>query len=239
MSEQPSLKSRIHNGEILIGVLMSLQTSRGQMEEILAKDDYAFIAVDSQHSAFNEERLAEFCGYADELKMPVQFRIKHTRHTYLIGNILDLGPAGVEVPQVETMATVDEALDFFYYPQQGKRSWGGPGYGKELNLGRPGYADWWNKTGILWMQIESINAVTQAGAFAKAGVDCLSWGPADLQFNLEAHPNHPFQTDDDCLRHVLKQLDGSDVKVAYRTYDPALRNKYLDMGVTVLLELAK
>lgn len=239
MSNQPSLKSRIHNGETLIGVGMSLQTTRSQMEEILAKDDYAYISADSQHSAFNEERLVEFCDHADELNMPVQFRIKHTRHTYLIGNILDLGPAGVEVPQVETMATVDEALDFFYYPQHGKRSWGGPGFGKALKLDRLGYADWWNKTGVLWMQIESINAVTQAGAFAKAGVDCLSWGPADLQFNLEAHPGHPFQTDDDCLRHVLRQLQGTGVKVAYRSYDPALRNKYLDMGVTVLLERAQ
>ena len=52
-----------------------------------------------------------------------QFRIKHTYHSYLIGNVLDLGqPAGIEVPQVEEPATVVEALKYFYYPQQGKRS---------------------------------------------------------------------------------------------------------------------
>ncbi|MEM7134666.1 MAG: aldolase/citrate lyase family protein [Chloroflexota bacterium] len=239
MSAQPSLKSRINRGDLIIGVGMPLTTSRDKMEEILSKDDYAYIAADSQHSAFNEERLAEFCGYAAEFNMPVQFRIKHTRHTYLIGNMLDLGPAGVEVPQVESLATVDEALEFFYYPQKGKRSWGGPGYGADLGLDRLGYAKYWNETGVLWIQIESINAVTQAGAFAKAGVDCLSWGPADLQFSLEAHPGHPFQSDDDCLRHVLQQLKGTGIQVAYRSYDPGLRNKYIDMGVTVLLERAQ
>lgn len=237
MTDQTSLKSRVHNGSILIGVGMPLTATRGQMEDILAKDDYAFISTDSQHSAFNEERLVQFCGNAAELHMPVQFRIKHTHHTYLIGNLLDLGPAGVEVPQVESVATVDEAVAYFYYPQKGIRSWGGAArYGVNQIPDRLDYAKYWNETGVLWMQLESINAVTQAAAFAKEGVDCLSWGPADLQFNLEGHPGHPFQSDDDCLRHVLRQLEESTVRVAYRSYDPAQRNKYIDMGVTVLLE---
>jgi hypothetical protein len=53
---------------------------------------------------------------------------------------------------------------------------------------------------------------------------------------LEAHPKHPFKTVDDCLRHVLKQLEGTDIRVSFRNYSPDLRNKYLDMGVTVFME---
>ena len=30
-----------------------------------------------------------------------------------------------------------------------------------------------------------------------------------------------------------------DVRMSYRSYDPALRNKYLDLGVTVLFEMAQ
>ena len=51
-----------------------------------------------------ESELAEFCAMAEELDVFVQFRIKHTRNAYLIGNYLDLGPCGVEVPQVERCA---------------------------------------------------------------------------------------------------------------------------------------
>lgn len=240
MSTQPSLKERIRRGDTLIGVLAPMTASRDQLEAIVSKDEYAFISTDSQHSAFSEERLVEFCGYAAELNIPVQFRIKHTLHTYLIGNLLDLGPAGVEVPQVENEAIVDEALDYFYYPQQGIRSWGGGArYKINETPDQFAYAEWWNNTGVLWMQIESINAITHARKLAKAGVDCLSWGPADLKFNMAAHPHHPFQSDDDCLRHVLQQLADTDVKLAYRTYNSALRNRYIDMGVTVLLELPK
>jgi len=92
-----------------------------QIEEIISKDDYAFVNTDSQHSAFNEETLVNFCQHAKKLDIPTQFRIKHTRETYLIGNILDLGPLGIEVPQVEDIDTVKEAVNYFYYPQKGTK----------------------------------------------------------------------------------------------------------------------
>src|SRR5919106_6959520 len=125
MPEQESLKQRIHHGDIVVGVSVPIQTDRSRLETILSQDAYDFVAVDSQHSPYNEERLVAFCAMAEGVGIPVQFRIKHPRHAYLIGNILDLGPWGIEVPLVETEAIVEEALAAFYYPQQGKRSWGG------------------------------------------------------------------------------------------------------------------
>ena len=120
-----TLKQRIKAGEIVIGVSVPLDSTRGQLEDILSKDSYDFLTVDSQHSPYNEEKLAALCIQSEDLEMPVQFRIKNTRHAYLIGNILDLGPAAIEVPLVEEESVVDEALASFYYPQQGRRSWGG------------------------------------------------------------------------------------------------------------------
>lgn len=237
MSEGASLKERIRRGDIVIGVSAPVNASRGQLEEILGKDSYDFLAVDSQHSPYNEERLVAFCGLAAELGVPVQFRIKHTRHAYLIGNILDLGPLGIEVPIVEDEATVDEAIDAFYYPQKGKRSWGGAArYGIEGREERLVYADWWNRTGVLCIQMETVRAVTNARRLAKPGVDCLTWGPSDLTFDLEAHPEHPFKSVDDCVRHALRQLEGMEAKISFRSYSPENRSKYIDMGVTVLME---
>lgn len=240
MNQAESLKQRINKGDFVVGVGVPMSTDRKQLETILSKDSYGYVSVDSQHSAFNEDRLVQFCAVANEVGIPAILRIKHTRHTYLIGNLLDLGPAGVEVPQVETLATVDEGIDYFYYPQVGKRSVGGPvRWGIKGREGRVEYANWWNAHGVLWMQIESINAVTNARALAKKGVDCLSWGPNDLAFSREANPYHALKTDDDCVRYAVKVLEGTGVRLAMRSYDPALRNKYRDMGVAVLLERPK
>ena len=240
MSTAESLKQRINNGDIILGVSAPINATKSELETILSKDTYDFIGTDSQHSAFNEEILVEFCGIAGELDVPIQFRIKHTRHSYLIGNLLDLGPLGVEVPQTETEETSREAVDYFYYPQKGKRSWGGSSrFGFEERQDRLAYAEWWNTHGVLWLQIESVEAITKCHKLAIPGVDVLSWGPADLSFSRESHPNHSLQTDDDCVRAVVKHLKDSGTRLAYRNPDPGNRAKYIDMGVTVLLERPK
>ena len=235
-----NLKQRMRSGEILVGVSVPLNATLNQIEEIISKDDYAFVNTDSQHFAFNEETLVNFCQYAKKLDIPTQFRIKHTREAYLIGNILDLGPLAIEVPQVENIDTVKEAVNYFYYPQKGLRSWGGvERYGIEKISERLAYSDWWNRTGILCLQMESLRAVTSVKQLSIEGVDCLTWGPNDLMYDIEAHPKHPLQTVDDCVRHALEQLEGTETKISFRSYDWKLREKYIDMGVTILMESPK
>ena len=119
------LKQRIHEGETIEVVGVATDIERGRLEEILAIREFDLIAIDSQHSAHNEERIVSFCELAREFEVPTRIRIKHTRHAYLVGTYLDLGPGGVMIPEVEEESTVDEALAAFYYPQQGRRSWGG------------------------------------------------------------------------------------------------------------------
>lgn len=231
-----NLKQRIRDGEYIYGASVSMMIDRDSLAERVEKGGYDFVAVDSQHAPYSEDRLVEFCNMVDELDIPVNFRIKHTRNAYLIGNYLDLGPSGIEVPQVELETTVDEAVASFYYPQQGIRSWGGAARKNSANMERLEYADWWNNNGMLWMQIESIEAVTNARRLAKPGVDCLSFGPTDLTFSMEGHPNHALQTVDACVQYVVKELEGCSTTVCFRNGNPSTRQKYADMGVTVFLE---
>ena len=235
-----SLKERIVRGDIIVGVSVPITATKSQMEDILSKDDYAFIHADSQHSPYSEERLVQYCETAKEVGIPVQFRIKHPRHAYLVGNVLDLGPLGIEVPLVEDEATVDEAINWFYYPQVAKRSWGGAArYGVEERGDRLEYAEWWNENGILCIQMETLRAVTNARHLAKPGITCLTWGPADLSYDIEAHPHHPLQSVDDCLKHVIEQFEGTNIRMSFRNYDYKLRDYYKDMGVTVFMENPK
>ena len=57
MSEGASLKERIRRGDIVIGVSAPFDANKSQLEEILSKDSYDFLSVDSQHSPYNEERV--------------------------------------------------------------------------------------------------------------------------------------------------------------------------------------
>ena len=98
------------------------------------------------------------------------------------------------------------------------------------------YAAWWNKNGVLCLQIETVQRVTNAHQLAKPGVDCLTWRPADLSFDLEAHPAFSFQTTDDSVRHALKQLEATDKLCEFQERNTDQRDKYKEMGVTVFME---
>ena len=232
-----SLKQKVRDGDMLVGIAVPSGIDRIRFKAILDQGPYDFVAVDSQHSPFDERRLVDVCAMAAEFDMPIHFRIKHTRHTYLIGNCLDLGPAGVEVPQVELESTVEEAIEYFYYPPLGKRSYGSMTSFGAKNFEDPfEYAKWWNDVGVLWMQLESVEAVEKVYALAKAGVDCVSFGPIDLSFSLK-YSSHPrLKTIDDCVRQVIKTLEGTDVAVCFRNLSAENRRRYIDMGVTVFLE---
>jgi 2-keto-3-deoxy-L-rhamnonate aldolase RhmA len=175
-----------------------------------------------------------FCAVAEGIDMPVQFRIQHTRHAYLIGRYLDLGATAIVVPEVREEATVDEAVRFFYYPQKGKRSWGGDarrGFGKRPD--RLEYAAWWNAYGVLSIQLESLDAVINCRQLAKPGIDAVLFGPNDLAYDIESYHQPPLGTLDECVKHVVRELEGSGCRVALSAPFSADRQKYIDMGVTV------
>lgn len=232
-----NLKTRIRRGERVIGCSVRSWSTREDIEQTLAYGGYSYLAVDAQHSPFSEHDLVNVCEIANAMGFPVQLRIKHTRDTYLIGRLLDLGPSMIEVPQAEELETVREAVEFFRYPQEGRRSWG-PSHGVEIKRrpGRLDYAKWWNDHGVLWMQLETVLGVNRAAQMAALGVDVLSWGPNDLAFDREMHPDQPLQTDDDCILHVLGQLEGTDTKLCLRTYSQEQMDRYSDMGVTMFLD---
>ena len=237
--EAVGLKRKIRDGEQVFGVSVPMSVTSEQLRAIVDVGPYEFVWIDSQHTPFNEERVAEFCAMAEAQDLFVVLRIKHTRHTYLVGNYLDLGPCGVEVPQTELDATVAEALRAFYYPPAGRRSYGGPARRGARGKDPGAYARWWNPYGVLWLQVESVEAVTRARQLAQPGVDCLSFGPVDLSFSLEAHPHHPFRTVDNCIQHVARALEGTTVRLCVRNRTPDARARYADMGATVFLEDAR
>ena len=232
-----SLKERMHSGETLIGVSVPVGMQPERLTSVLEQGSYNFCWVDAQHTPVDEAALVAFTKMAADLGVDVMFRMMDPRHAYLVGHYLDLGVSGVEVPLVEMERTVDEAVSNFYYSPVGRRSWGGAarlGFAKQPD--RLEYSRWWNETGVLWVQIESINAVTHVRKLAKPGVDCLSIGPADLTFSLDSNPGSPFKTVDDCVRHMVEQLKDTDVAVCCRPPTRDGIRKYADMGARVLLE---
>jgi len=235
MREPRTLRERIADGEVLVAVRGSLDTSKEELADLWSTGLYDYVWIDSQHTPYSDERLVAYCAAAEELGIDVQLRIPHTRDAHKVGRYLDFGPSAVLVPEVMEPETVDDAIAFAYYGPIGRRSWGGlHRRGFTPTVDRRAYADWWNDFVVLSIQAESVQAVQNIRELAKPGVSVVTFGPADLAFSIERHPEFPLRNLDDCIRHVASELEGTGIRLAMGSpIDPAEHDNYLDMGVTL------
>ncbi len=210
-----SLKQRIRDGEPINIASASLRSSEHELAERLGKEPADLVFVDIQHAPASDAEIVEFCRRTNALGVPALLRILHPRLACLAGRYADFGALGVLVPMVETVEVVTDAVEAFYYPPVGKRS-----FGPVHALGfsdlpdRRAYADWWNETGILAIQIETLEGVASARRLALPGVDLILFGINDLSYSLEAHPSSPLRTPQECWRRVREEANGTGVRVA-------------------------
>jgi 2-keto-3-deoxy-L-rhamnonate aldolase RhmA len=211
-----SLKEKMHKGQPVRTAAAPTDFSRSQLEESIKKNGKVdLFSLDGQHRPLPDERdLVKFCKLSEELGAGVQLRIPHPRLAYMTGRFADLGVLAIMVPLVEDVETADEAIKNFYYPPLGDRSWGGEfRFGEKPPTDRLKYAQWWNGTGMLGFQIETVRAALNVRNIVKPGVDWISWGPGDMSFDIERHSNSPFKTLNEVHAFVIEQLKGFDVRL--------------------------
>jgi 2-keto-3-deoxy-L-rhamnonate aldolase RhmA len=211
-----SLKEKMHRGQQIRMAAAPVDSTRSQLEAITKKQGQVeLFSLDGQHRPLPDEReLVKFCKLAEELGAGVQLRIPHVKWAHMTGRFADLGVMAVMVPLVEDVATAEEAINNFYYPPLGNRSWGGEfRYREKPPTDRLQYSQWWNANGLLGFQIETLRAALSVRDIVKPGVDWISWGPGDMAFDLERHSNSPFKTIEEVHAFVIQQLKGYDVRL--------------------------
>jgi len=240
VTSQSNLRARIAAGEEVVAMTAAIDWSKDRLAAAWGGGAYDFIWLDSQHSPYSDHLLIAFTAAAEQLGIPVQLRIPHTRDAHKVGRFFDLGVAGALVPEVMEASTVQDALDFAYYGPLGRRSWGGA---NRLGLragaaptARRDYAAWWNERVLLSIQIESVETVTNIARLVRPGITHVTWGPNDLEFSIDLHPDYPLRTVEECMKNVARQLEGSGIRGAMgTTTTPAERQKYRDLGVTIFM----
>jgi 4-hydroxy-2-oxoheptanedioate aldolase len=243
VTNQSNLRARIAAGDELVAVRANIGWSKEQLAATWDGGKFDFIWLDSQHSPYSDDQLVSFTGSAEQLDIPVQLRVPHTRDAHKVGRFFDLGVAGALVPEVMESATVQDALDFAYYGPLGRRSWGGANRLGIRNgtapTARSEYAAWWNETVLLSIQIESVEAVTNIARLVRPGITHVTFGPNDLEFSLELHPEYPLRTVEACMKNVAEQLTSSGIRIAMgTTTTPDERRSYRDLGVTIFMAAA-
>jgi len=149
-----------------------------------------------------------------------------------VGRALDLGAAGIMLPQLQSIEQVREAVSFLRYPPVGVRGVAlrtrGAGLG---TLTHGDVARVVNERIVGIVQIESVGAVAAADDIAAlAEVDVLFVGPADLSHALGVPGRFDDPTYLDALRTVVDATKRHGKAAGILLYDAAGLDRHLELG---------
>jgi 4-hydroxy-2-oxoheptanedioate aldolase len=175
-----SLKSRLADGEQLIGVLLRMPAE--ELVEMVAVSGFDFIVIDCEHGPADVNALRSHLALAGCHGVDVLVRVGSTEPA-LVLRALDQGAAGIIAPHIDRAADAQALVDAVHYPPLGHR-----GFATYSRAGRFGLVDpevhrrrQLDRTLLIGM-IESPEGVAHAAEiFAVPGIDGTMIGAADLR----------------------------------------------------------
>lgn len=177
-----SFRERLRRGDPLIGTF--LNTGSPLVAEICARAGFDWLVVDLEHGAGTEADLvAHLHAIQTTAVVPIVRVEEGTR--LRIGRALDLGAAGIMVPQVQTAGDAVRIGRWLRWPPAGGRGLALFTRGGELGALRHGDVPASAETVVGIVQIETPGAVDAAAEIAAVPeVDALFVGPTDLSHTL-------------------------------------------------------
>lgn len=227
------LKSRIRRGDLLIGVFSDLASPLAA--ELCGRAGFDWIVLDLEHGAATEGDLLALL-YAVGSTPMAPFVRAQSAERLRVGRPLDLGAAGIMLPQLRTLAEVREAVSYLRYPPVGQRGVALRTRGAELGaLGHADLARVVNERVVGVVQIENGALVDGAGEIASLDeVDVLFVGPADLSHGLGIPGQFGDQRYIDALGAVATAARGHGKAAGILIYDTAALPPLLELGFTFI-----
>lgn len=174
------IRGKLARGETLLGTMVTLPAPA--TAEILAALGFDWLFVDGEHGPLETAELAGILQAVGD-RIACLVRVPEAAEVP-IKRALDLGAAGIIVPQVNTAAQAAEVVRFARYAPEGARGVGlarAHGYGLRFEE----YLETANAEIAVVVQAEHARAVENIEAIvAVGGVDAVLLGPYDLAASL-------------------------------------------------------
>jgi 2-dehydro-3-deoxyglucarate aldolase/4-hydroxy-2-oxoheptanedioate aldolase len=177
------LRARIRAGETLIGDFSDLASPLAA--ELCGKAGFDWTVIDLEHGAATEGDLLALLYAVGTTPMAPIVRAQSAERLR-VGRALDLGAAGIMLPQLQSIDEVRTAVGYLRYPPVGQRGIAlrtrGAGMGA---VGHGDLARVVNEQVVGVVQLETPRTVAEADQIAALDeVDVLFVGPADLTHNM-------------------------------------------------------
>jgi len=223
------LRRRILAGETLIGAFSDLASPLAA--ELLGRAGMDWVVLDLEHGAATEADLLALLYAVGTTSMTPIVR-PPSAERLRVGRALDLGAAGIMLPQLQSIEAVREAVAFLRYPPVGVRGVALRTRGADMGtLGHGDVARVVNDRIVGIVQIESRGAVDAADEIAALDeVDVLFVGPADLSHALGVPGRFADPGYLEALRTVVAATERHGKAAGILIYDAATFGHHADLG---------
>jgi 2-dehydro-3-deoxyglucarate aldolase len=213
-------RKQLISGKPLWGTLVSLPVP--EITEILTDAGYDWLFIDMEHSPLEVKDVQHILQAGGDSIAGI-IRIPSNDQVW-IKKALDIGPAGIMVPLVNSAEDARRAVSWSKYPPQGKRSVGVGRvhrYGAELQQ----IIDTVNEYTAVIVQVEHIQAVENIQDIVSVeGVDAVLIGPYDLSASMG----------------IPGKVSDPQVKAAIEKVRQACQKKGMPLGIfTASIEFAR
>lgn len=183
------LKAALRSGTFKVGTFVKL--SNATVVEALGQAGLDFAIIDTEHAPSDQLTMEHMIRAADCVNLPTIVRVSEVSESSIL-KALDLGASGIQLPGLNTVEEVQQALRYTKYAPQGCRglsfSQRSAGYGQ---ADKAQYLADSNANLINVVHIENKEMAAQVSALCELDdIDILFIGPMDISQSL-GHPGEP------------------------------------------------
>ena len=174
-----NFRKKLLNGDLLAGTMVTLNSP--EVSELLSQIGFDWLFIDAEHAPFTTRDIQSLLQSAGDT--PCLIRLASGSEVE-IKKALDIGAAGIIVPQVNTAKQAEQIVQMARYTPEGNRGVGiGRAHGYGLKFQE--YIIRANEETVVIVQAEHIEAVNNIHSIAKVpGIDAVLVGPYDLSASL-------------------------------------------------------
>ncbi|WP_435156361.1 HpcH/HpaI aldolase family protein [Haladaptatus sp. DFWS20] len=228
------LKNAQSNDEPIIGSWLAI--GHPEVAEMMALLDYEFIVIDREHTPISLETLENVLRAVENTTSSTEslVRVPSSDPTEL-KRTLDLDPAGIMVPMVETASEAESIVEATRFPPNGRR---GIGIHRAANysLDLDAYVETAGEDVSRYVQIETERGLRNVDAIAAVdGIDGLFIGPADLSASLGAFGTVNDSTFTDAVDRIVQSARNADISVGTLAISESERETRLNWDIDFLV----
>ncbi len=225
---QSTIRARLQDGETVVGTFQIIDSM--MVSEMIGIAEFDFVIFDQEHGPLGAETSMHLAAGAQRAGAAPIVRVR-ANEKHEIQRALDIGSAGVQVPQVETRADAERAVDAARFDPIGTR-----GLSQYVRAGdyrgQEQYTDKQNQRVILIVQVEGTEGIENIDEIlAVEGIDVVFLGPYDLSQSLGIPGEVTHPDVESLMRQVCDRAQAAEVVVGAFADTPEIAGQWIDAGV--------